>query len=354
MTTPAETHVTREDLYELVWSEPLSVIARRTTISDVGLAKICRRLRVPVPGRGYWARNRGGQRVRRLLLPELPLSAPNRMRYATIPGLGSSSVDVIVAQRRYAAEHPIVVANQLVDPHPLVAQSAQILARLESDRRGFLHSPTDTSLALVVSRKSIGRALCIFDALIRALEARGFRVALCPGPRWLSTAVLVGQEEIHISMSEGLDAAGAPCGGLWIHLSSRRSERGRRTIWADGKRQRMETCLDSLITGLVGLAEDSRNARLAEEAAEKARREQEAAKRLEMERATEEASRTRALVNAVEQWRRANETREFIAAMERGMDVTLRAEAPTAAWIAWARAYADQIDPLFPTPKIPV
>ena len=45
----------REDLYALVWSEPMVKVARRFGISDVGLAKACRRHKIPLPGRAYWA-----------------------------------------------------------------------------------------------------------------------------------------------------------------------------------------------------------------------------------------------------------------------------------------------------------
>jgi hypothetical protein len=35
----------REELYELVWAEPIKKLATRFEISDVGLAKACRRAR---------------------------------------------------------------------------------------------------------------------------------------------------------------------------------------------------------------------------------------------------------------------------------------------------------------------
>jgi hypothetical protein len=67
--------VSREDLYELVWSKPTRDLAKDFGISDVGLAKRCRRLGIPVPGRGYWARVDAGQRPYR---PKLPQRDPQR------------------------------------------------------------------------------------------------------------------------------------------------------------------------------------------------------------------------------------------------------------------------------------
>jgi hypothetical protein len=57
--------LSREDLYELVWSKPMRDLAKDFGISDVGLAKRCRRLGIPVPGRGYWARVDAGQQPHR-------------------------------------------------------------------------------------------------------------------------------------------------------------------------------------------------------------------------------------------------------------------------------------------------
>ena len=47
---------TRQQLYELVWSGPITTLAKSLSLSDVGLAKACRRGDIPLPPRGYWAR----------------------------------------------------------------------------------------------------------------------------------------------------------------------------------------------------------------------------------------------------------------------------------------------------------
>lgn len=47
---------TRRELYELVWSTPMTTAARQLGISANGLAKICDRLLVPYPTRGHWTR----------------------------------------------------------------------------------------------------------------------------------------------------------------------------------------------------------------------------------------------------------------------------------------------------------
>jgi len=55
--------ITREELYEAVWAESVQSLAKALGISDVGLAKICKKLNVPRPGRGYWAKGAAARKV---------------------------------------------------------------------------------------------------------------------------------------------------------------------------------------------------------------------------------------------------------------------------------------------------
>lgn len=66
-----EMRISREELYDRVWSTPVEQLAKSFGVSGRGLAKACARLHVPVPPRGYWARLSAGQRPRRARLPAL-------------------------------------------------------------------------------------------------------------------------------------------------------------------------------------------------------------------------------------------------------------------------------------------
>ena len=57
--------LSREELFALVWEQPTSEIAKQLGISDVAVGKLCAKLQVPKPPRGYWARRKAGQRIRR-------------------------------------------------------------------------------------------------------------------------------------------------------------------------------------------------------------------------------------------------------------------------------------------------
>ena len=64
------TTLTRRQLYDLAWSKPMRDLAGEFEISDVGLANICKRHRVPTPPRGYWAKMRAGQKPKRSIFVE--------------------------------------------------------------------------------------------------------------------------------------------------------------------------------------------------------------------------------------------------------------------------------------------
>jgi hypothetical protein len=66
--------LTREQLYEKVWSAPTVQVAAELGISDVALAKRCKRLNVPKPSLGFWAKVAAGQTRRKRH------SRPNRSR----------------------------------------------------------------------------------------------------------------------------------------------------------------------------------------------------------------------------------------------------------------------------------
>jgi hypothetical protein len=62
----------REKIYEEIWAEPIMHVAKRYSMSDVGLGKICKKLKIPRPGLGYWAKKAAGKSTpTRPPLPEL-------------------------------------------------------------------------------------------------------------------------------------------------------------------------------------------------------------------------------------------------------------------------------------------
>jgi Asp-tRNA(Asn)/Glu-tRNA(Gln) amidotransferase C subunit len=65
--------VSREELYELVWSMPMVKVAEKFNVSGSYMARICSILHVPRPERGYWAKLAVGKAPEK---PPLPAAQP--------------------------------------------------------------------------------------------------------------------------------------------------------------------------------------------------------------------------------------------------------------------------------------
>ena len=46
--------LTRKELYDLVWSTPLSKLSLKYALSCDGIKKVCKEFEVPIPENGYW------------------------------------------------------------------------------------------------------------------------------------------------------------------------------------------------------------------------------------------------------------------------------------------------------------
>ncbi len=67
----------REELYQKVWEKPISEAAKEEHIADATLRNRCKRLEVPIPDRGYWAKLKAGKHAYKkelgpMTLPDFP------------------------------------------------------------------------------------------------------------------------------------------------------------------------------------------------------------------------------------------------------------------------------------------
>lgn len=53
----------REQLYDDVWAEPMTAVAKKYNLSDNGVRKRCKSLNIPVPPFGYWPKKKAGKKV---------------------------------------------------------------------------------------------------------------------------------------------------------------------------------------------------------------------------------------------------------------------------------------------------
>ncbi len=127
--------LTREELYEKVWSTPMQKLAVEFGFSDVGFAKLCRRHQIPVPARGYWARLQAGQSVKRTPLPSATQSP------------GSGTVEIYAHERQPPEQRTetetqeiptIVVVEDRPLSHPLTLPLKNPSPRQERAKGGCL------------------------------------------------------------------------------------------------------------------------------------------------------------------------------------------------------------------------
>lgn len=74
------TELTRLELFQRLWCEPLSSVAADLGLSASGLAKLCDRTAIPYPTRGHWAKARAGRAAPSPDLPPAPEGASEQIR----------------------------------------------------------------------------------------------------------------------------------------------------------------------------------------------------------------------------------------------------------------------------------
>jgi hypothetical protein len=179
--------LTREKLYEEVWAEPMTKVAARYNVSSSFLARVCKRLNVPRPERGYWAQLVVGKAPPK---PDLPEVRPGDELEWSRDG------------------EPRRVPRALPKPPEEVTQSARHLRRIRPARHdllvgarehfeaaresdsGYLR-PTKRRLVDVFATKgTLDRALDVVNTLFLALEDRGHRVTFAPLDQHLQRPVV--------------------------------------------------------------------------------------------------------------------------------------------------------------------
>jgi hypothetical protein len=373
-------------------------------LSDNGLRKVCKRLNVPVPARGYWAKVEAGHRVRRTALPSgAEQSSTQIWREPKRERTTADEVDVAWLKEREAYEsdaaHAIdVVATRkrwhaaIAPLHESLEQEAREIeasrkaqecydawpewrkqresgpdrmAWLWYERAGQLLPTTHHASVVRLSLAQFRRALAILNAVAVAATKRGFEVT-CDDRK--GRVVLKGHGgELELRLSEATEQSmrkvkrydgkmederyRVPTGRLRIFV-----ERGYGKVWSFEERVEapLELRINALFAGVwkqVVLcrqkardveARERREAVLAAERAEVERRAWEEEARREAER-----QRRVSLLKEARAWRRAGLLREYVTAVQ--AQASGQGEAAVSRiteWANWALAVADDVDPL--------
>ena len=363
---------TRQELYDLVWSEPMVKLAERYGISGNGLAKACRRADIPVPERGYWAKKQAGRRVSRTPLPEAKADTPGEVTIQPpsrrppppeSPPIPASVQEKVDTERSLGKQIP--VPKTLSNPHRIVA------TWLQDDRRKRRESRYDrwsSNLYRPIDGTDLDkRRLRILSALYKALEVRGYKLVVS-GSYIQNVQIEHRNEKLELHLSERIrqvrrqltdkekvERRYLSTGQRWTQervptgeLLLKIKEPGRYGItreWRESADPPLEEKLGDVLAQLAGMFEELRLRRV-REAEERARqwKIEEERDRIKME-CKRETIRYRRLLDQCENWRASAEIRAFVAAVEADTVVATRTER-FADWKVWALAQADRVDPL--------
>lgn len=347
----------RDTLYREVWERPISKVAKDYGLSDRGLAKICARLAVPTPPRGYWAKLESGEKPRIPALPE----AKGRVEESVEIRAPSprSEVDLI-------PEPVVLVADNLRGIHPLVKATQEDLAEGHVDTHGRLHSWNQQGLDVRVSKSQVNRALRILNALVRKLEEMGLTVEVSkPGGREHESWVVIDGEKVQLKLRElsrmirdpkpdrygSVRCTYEPTGRLELRMNEYIRTGFINRIQDRPPKKTIESQLGRFIVGLHACGQALRRRSLEHE---ENQRRWEIARREEAERARLEAYRgwlRKELVRQATAHQEARLIREFLTALE-VQKGRVGEQDDDLAWLAWARAEAEDIDPVRNTEAI--
>src|SRR5262249_41067293 len=146
-------------------------LAKEFGLSDVGLAKICRKLGVEKSARGYWAKAASGMRVRKPRLGPLPKGCVLKTVIR-----GKTEAEQIQSLSRDEIPE-IHIRENLQGCSRLITATRVDLEKAKPDKYGMLDvRRRPRCLSVAASEVQAHRTLLILDTLIREFEKRGVTV----------------------------------------------------------------------------------------------------------------------------------------------------------------------------------
>jgi hypothetical protein len=371
----AKKTLTRQELYDLVWAEPMRTLAATYGVSDVWLKKVCAKAEIPSPDRGYWAKLSAGKLVVRAKLPPRAPGMPETLeikagaynwRYDPVaelaepipePPVFAEPIDD-VRERVAKRIGKVVRCKDLSAPCPVVRKQLQAD---DKRREKFRDHGYSWDAPLFDSPFEV-RRLRVLNAIGLALPRIGGRIESgCKSGRMLSVTVGTETMELHLDhpgakptrWGEWSTRPGA-VDTLKLELKPRYPEVLPTQAWVDAAGDKLEDHLTEITIAIAVAGEaqyrqhqashhDWLLKRRTENEAEVIRRRLEAEKKERERLAKEQAERRERLFGQAKDWRPACDIRGFVE------DVLASGTAAVddlAAWARWARAEADVLDPV--------
>ena len=164
--------VTRETLYDEVWSDPMTIVAKKYEVSSNFLARVCERMNIPRPPRGYWAKTKVGQKIKKESLPELRPGdeiewSQGGRRKVFMPPPGAP-----LPKFKREGERPA--------RHQILVGAYQHFEAGRISREGYLKPYKRNIIDMFVTKETLKRALDFASELFLTIEDHGHHVLFQP------------------------------------------------------------------------------------------------------------------------------------------------------------------------------
>jgi hypothetical protein len=347
---------TRKELYDLVWSKPLTTLAKEFAYSDNGLRKICIKHNIPLPKSGYWSKVKFNKKVKRVSLPKGISSVKIEL---FIRKEGQESISHPNSERakikqeiKLNKELPLTVPNRLSKPHKCIIATKAYHEKLRvrnKNRDWSMHLDDTNVISIDVSDSLFSRALRFTDTLIKVIEKRGHKISTSNG-----TSLIVKNQSYNARLTEKNRRVKretntnwdeydlVPTGNLCLKLDSSYPIKE----WSDSKTKSLESKLADILAWIELRAKEDREREIQSEIRRKKYEEEQRIKKELQERKDNELENFKNLFKFSEFLHKANTIREYVKAVEEKANKENNLTEKVKEWIKWANNKADWYDPL--------
>ena len=348
------TTLTRQELYDLVWENPLSKLAKKYNLSDNGLRKVCKKLDIPLPKNGYWQKIQYNKKVNKEKLSvnsivENSITLKFRDNSETIINGIESELNQLTKEIKSELKETIIFPEKLTRPLQLISDAKNDLKTKEPSYYHNIKGLLNTSpgvLNITVAPQSVKRALLFMDIFIKAIQKRGHQIILKEG-----TKVVIDDVLLDIGVRERLKRTIVK-GTHWdttelnpSNILSLRLDTYPPVEWTDTNTSKLEDKIPNIIAKLELQAVKEKKQAIEREIRHL---EYERQRKIEQEfkaRKEQEIIKTKKLFSDAEKFDKATIYRNFIAATEQKAIKENNLTDEIKEWIKWAKEKADWFDP---------
>ncbi|MBD3846169.1 hypothetical protein IED13_10710 [Bosea sp. SSUT16] len=182
-------HLTRRQLYDLIWSRALPQVAQHLGISEWQIRQICEGHRVPLPAAAYWRDKAAGKRAKQAIFTSTADAQLELITFSgTKPQVPLAAVEkpvVAAAKPAPPRREPVarvkaepVIWQPVVKPHALLLPLAKALRSTKPDRTGVIQVGGELIPLMSIAEGSVERAIFVLNDLIKRLGAQGIACTL--------------------------------------------------------------------------------------------------------------------------------------------------------------------------------